>query len=96
MGWPSRAFALPLSALAELQALDEKGKNHQAVSNGAKNAGDPLLENGSPAALAELQAQGRTATERLHGTRPRIASFRERQMSGRDGINREGTRLQAP
>lgn len=77
MGWPSRAFALPLSALAELQALDEKGKNHQAVSNGAKNAGDPLLENG-------------------YGTRPRIASFRERQMSGRDGINREGTRLQAP
>lgn len=91
MGWSGRVFTLPLSALAELQALGEKGKKPPGRFKRGQKRLRPLLKNGSPAALAELQVQGRTAPERLYGTRPRIASFRERQMSGRDGINREGT-----
>lgn len=93
MGWSGRAFTLPLSALAELQALDEKAKKTPGRFKRGQKRFRPPLENGSPAALAELQVQSRTATERLYGTRPRIASFRERQMSGRDGINREGSTL---
>jgi hypothetical protein len=93
MGWPGLAARLPLSALAKLQALDEKKEKKKTpgrFKRGQKRF-KPLLENGFPAALAELQVQGRTATERLYGTRPRTASFRERQTSGRDGIKREDT-----